>query len=103
MIYVSPVPINEEMGQYYTKLLGLKPAIDSGNVDDQGELNDRYKIIVPESIKSFPVSIYDSLFMPQKMNCLTVHTVLCHDASLLSIAINHVCTVIKFMSKMTKF
>lgn len=54
VIYVSPLVINEEGLQYYTKLLGLKPAIDSGNVDDQTELTDRYKIIVPEAIKSFP-------------------------------------------------
>ncbi len=57
VIYVSPVPINDEMQQYYAKLLGLKPAIDSGNVEDQADLSERYKIIVPESIKSFPVSI----------------------------------------------
>ena len=56
VIYVSPVPINEEMQQYYAKLLGLKPAIDTGNVDDQGDVGERYKIVVPEAVKSFPVS-----------------------------------------------
>ena len=58
VIYISPVPINEEQQQYYSKLLGLKTAIDSGNVEDQGSLQDRYKIIVPESINSFPVSTF---------------------------------------------
>lgn len=53
---MSPVPVNEEMEQYYAKLLGLKPAIDSGSVDDQGDLTSKYKIIVPDAVKSFPVS-----------------------------------------------
>ncbi|XP_013393394.1 IQ domain-containing protein H isoform X2 [Lingula anatina] len=54
VIYISPVPVNDETVQYYTKLLGLKSAIDSGDVDKQGDMTDRYKIIVPEAIKSFP-------------------------------------------------
>ena len=56
VIYVSPVPVNDECMQYYAKLLALKPAVDSGNVEDQSELIDRYKIVIPEAIKSFPVS-----------------------------------------------
>ena len=56
VIYVSPVPVNDECMQYYAKLLALKPAVDSGNVEDQAELTDRYKIVIPEAIKSFPVS-----------------------------------------------
>jgi hypothetical protein len=56
VIFISPVPLSEETLQYYSKLLGLKSAIDSGNVEDQGEFSERYKIIVPEAIKSFPVS-----------------------------------------------
>ncbi|WAQ98912.1 IQCH-like protein [Mya arenaria] len=54
VIFISPVPLSEETLQYYSKLLGLKSAIDSGNVEDQGEFAERYKIIVPEAIKSFP-------------------------------------------------
>lgn len=56
VIFISPVPMNDETLQYYNKLIGLKTAIDSGNVDDQSDLSDRYRIIVPEAIKSFPVS-----------------------------------------------
>ena len=56
VLFISPVPLSEETLQYYSKLLGLKSAIDSGNVEDQAELGERYKIIVPEAIKSFPVS-----------------------------------------------
>lgn len=54
VIFVSPVPLSEETLQYYSKLLGLKTAIDSGNVEDQGDFSERYKIIIPEAIKSFP-------------------------------------------------
>ena len=56
VVYISPVPVNDEMLQYYSKLLGLKTAIDSGNVEDQADLSDRYRILIPEAINSFPVS-----------------------------------------------
>lgn len=64
VIYVSPVPVNDEGMQYYSKLLALRPAVESGNVEDQAELNDRYKIVIPEAIKSFPVSTTYLLRMP---------------------------------------
>ncbi len=57
VIYVSPVNINDETLQYYNKLLGLRPAVESGNVEDQKDMSDRFKIIVPEAINSFPVSV----------------------------------------------
>lgn len=57
VIYVSPVPINDECMQYYSKLLALKPAVDSGHVENQTDLSDRFKIVIPEAIKSFPVRI----------------------------------------------
>lgn len=53
---MSPVPLSDETLQYYFKLLGLKSAVDSGVVEDQCDMAERYKIIVPEAIKSFPVS-----------------------------------------------
>ena len=63
VLFISPVPLSEETLQYYSKLLGLKSAIDSGNVDDQVDLGERYKIIVPEAIKSFPVSNNERFFI----------------------------------------
>ncbi|ELT97689.1 hypothetical protein CAPTEDRAFT_178180 [Capitella teleta] len=54
VIYVSPVPVNDEMTQYYTKLLGLRDAIDTGEVDDQSDISMRYKIIHPDSARCFP-------------------------------------------------
>jgi len=62
VIYVSPIDIGDELTQYYGRLIGLKPAIDSGNSDDQLDLSDRYKMIVPEAMKSFPVSTFDESF-----------------------------------------
>lgn len=56
VIFVSPVPLSEETLQYYSKLLGLKSAVESGVVEDQCDMGEKYKIIVPEAIKSFPVS-----------------------------------------------
>ena len=61
VIFISPVPLSEETLQYYSKLLGLKSAIDSGVVEDQADFSERYKIIVPEAIKSFPVSCTEHL------------------------------------------
>ena len=58
VLYVSPVLVNEEMSQYYGKLLGLKHAIDSGEVDDQADVSKRYKIIMPEAVKCFPVGTH---------------------------------------------
>ena len=55
MIFVSPVPLSDETLQYYTKLLGLSAAVASGEVEDQCDMSDRYKVLVPEAIKSFPV------------------------------------------------
>ena len=55
VIFVSPVPLSDETLQYYTKLLGLSAAVASGEVEDQCDMSDRYKVLVPEAIKSFPV------------------------------------------------
>jgi hypothetical protein len=51
------VPITEETLQYYLKLFGLKTAIDTGDVANQADFTSRYKIVVPEALKSFPVKI----------------------------------------------
>lgn len=54
VIFISPVPLSDETLQYYLKLLGLSSAVGSGEVEDQCDMSDRYKILVPEAIKSFP-------------------------------------------------
>ena len=50
------MPITEETLQYYSKLLGLRAAIVTGNTSDQSDLSARYKIVIPEALNSFPVT-----------------------------------------------
>ncbi|NXY14409.1 IQCH protein, partial [Atrichornis clamosus] len=54
VIYICPLPLSEEFLQYYHKLLGLQAAVRSGNPEDMGDLQDRFKILTPEAINSFP-------------------------------------------------
>ncbi|KAL8616663.1 hypothetical protein ACOMHN_031645 [Nucella lapillus] len=54
VIFISPVPLSDETLQYYSKLLGLSAAVASGEVEDQSDMSNRYKVLVPEAIKSFP-------------------------------------------------
>ncbi|XP_069481233.1 IQ domain-containing protein H isoform X2 [Ambystoma mexicanum] len=54
VIYVSPVEMNDEMLQYYSKLLGLQAAIRSGNPNDEADMQNRFRILTPEAINSFP-------------------------------------------------
>ena len=55
VIYVSSIPITEETLQYYIKLFGLRQAVKSGKLGEQTDYSNRYKIVLPEALNSFPV------------------------------------------------
>ncbi|XP_044135306.1 IQ domain-containing protein H [Bufo gargarizans] len=54
VIYISPVKVDEETEPYYRKLLGLRAAVLSGNPQDASELHDRFTILTPEAVDTFP-------------------------------------------------
>lgn len=54
VIYVSALQVTEETLQYYSKLFGLRSAVNSGNSEDSSDFSQRYKIVVPEALNSFP-------------------------------------------------
>ncbi|XP_063269061.1 IQ domain-containing protein H isoform X2 [Prinia subflava] len=54
VIYICPLALSEELLQYYHKLLGLQAAVRSGNPEDTADLQDRFTILTPEAINSFP-------------------------------------------------
>ncbi|NWI60412.1 IQCH protein, partial [Calyptomena viridis] len=54
VIYICPLDVSEEFLQYYNKLLGLQAAGRAGNPEGTSDLQDRFKILTPEAINSFP-------------------------------------------------
>ncbi|XP_074405210.1 IQ domain-containing protein H isoform X5 [Zonotrichia albicollis] len=54
VIYICPLALSEELLQYYNKLLGLQAAVRSGSPEDTADLQDRFTILTPEAINSFP-------------------------------------------------
>lgn len=53
VVYVSPVELTDDVYQYYSKLLTMRPAHDA-SINEHVE--NRYKIIVPDAVHCFPVS-----------------------------------------------
>ncbi|CAF1300643.1 unnamed protein product [Adineta ricciae] len=58
VIYVSPVDVTKEILQYYDKLINLRAMVEQGSeqpiFSTSNNVNERFKIIVPEALHSFP-------------------------------------------------
>ncbi|GAB1606181.1 IQ domain-containing protein H-like, partial [Argonauta hians] len=54
VIYLSPDHVTEEAKAYYDKLLALRSAVISGNVEKIKNVENRVTYIVPEIISSYP-------------------------------------------------
>ena len=63
VIYISPISLTEETLQYYVKLFGLRKAIETGVQTEIADYSNKYKIVIPEAINSFPVALNYSLMI----------------------------------------
>ncbi|CAF3409746.1 unnamed protein product [Rotaria sp. Silwood1] len=58
VIYVSPMPVNDEILQYYNRLVSLRALVEQGSeqltFSTSNNANERFVIIVPESLHKFP-------------------------------------------------
>ncbi|CAF3362603.1 unnamed protein product [Rotaria socialis] len=59
IIYVSPMTINDEILQYYNKLMNLRSSVsqntDEASSETSENASDRFMIVVPEALNSFPM------------------------------------------------
>ena len=53
VIYVCPVELTDDVDQYYSKLLAMRAA---SHAKDE-PVENRYKIVVPDAVHRFPVSV----------------------------------------------
>ena len=80
---MSPVKLSEEVYQYYHKLLGMKAQSSysdhsdinqTPNDEDNEDFESRYKVVVPDAVDRFPVSMYVCMYV---CTCVCVCTYVC--------------------------
>jgi len=57
VIFISPMPFTDDLRRYYTRLLGMAPAVRTrhpSNLEDEELVQSRFTVIVPEASSKFP-------------------------------------------------
>lgn len=57
VVYISSLPFTDDLQRYYTRLLGIKPALKTAspnNLEEDSLVSSRFTVIVPEAISKFP-------------------------------------------------
>ena len=57
VVYISSLPFTDDLHRYYTRLLGIKPALKAGTpsaIETETNVSSRFTVIVPEAVSKFP-------------------------------------------------
>lgn len=57
VVYISSLPFTDDLHRYYTRLLGIRPALKSGSpntIEQETNVSSRFTVIVPEAVSKFP-------------------------------------------------
>lgn len=71
VVYISSLPFTDDLHRYYTRLLGISPALKSGtplNIENEVQVSSKFTVIVPEAVSKFPTHCM-SLAQHLKYSC----------------------------------